>query len=156
MSKYKFSDDIEVGEKGEQIVRIDLESEGAIYLNDNKTHEYDLNMTMPNGKNSTFEVKTDEYCRPDSDTTNLFIEFESWGKPSGLTTTKAKYFVMYYPYLKDIWYIKTSKLRQLIKDNDFVVKEWAGDAKSGTKGYLIPRYQFKEHFKVRIPQTSWD
>lgn len=155
MSKYNFTEDVEIGEKGEQIIKIDLESEGATYIGDNKNHEYDIKMNMPNGKETTFEIKTDVYCRPDSDTNNHFIEFESWGKPSGLSTTKAKVFVMYYPHLKDAWYIKVDKLKKLIENNDFVIKSWAGDAKSGTKGYLIPRYQFKKYFKVRIIKTPW-
>jgi hypothetical protein len=107
-------------------------------------------------KVSTFEVKTDVYCLPHSDTNNLFVEFECRGKDSGINVTEADYYVNYYPYLKEAWFIKTDKLKNLINSNEFEVKEFSGDAGSNTKGYVIPRYKFKPHFKVKMIKTNWE
>jgi hypothetical protein len=118
-------------------------------------------MTLSVGKGgslvkvTTFEVKTDVYCLPHSDTNNLFVEFECRGKDSGINVTEADYYINYYPYLREAWVIKTSKLKNLINDNDFEVKEFSGDVDSNTKGYIIPRYQFKKHFKVKPIKNKW-
>jgi hypothetical protein len=84
------------------------------------------------------------------DTGNIFIEFESRGKDSGITVTTAEWFVTYFKHFNEIWYIKSNKLRKLISENDFKKHTDSGDLGSNTKGYLIPRYQFKKYFKVRL------
>ena len=156
MANYNFKQDITEGERGESIIRQELEQHGAIFLGDNKDNKFDISMKMPNGNTNTFEIKTDVFCKPHKDTNNLFIEFESRGKESGINTTIADFFVTYYPFLMEIWYIKTEKLKQLINDNQFKETEFSGDSGSNTKGYLIPRYQFKKHFKVTIPKIRWE
>lgn len=161
MANYNFVEDITQGEKGEQIIKEFLESNGYAFVSDNKDYRYDLQMSLPITKDgsainfTTFEVKTDVYCLPHSDTNNLFVEFECRGKHSGINVTEADYYVNYYPYLREAWFIKTSKLKKLINDNCFEVKEFSGDANSNTKGYVIPRYQFKKHFKVKNIKFDW-
>ena len=153
MANYDFNEDIHVGEAGEMIVVEDLETLGLDFISDNKDNRYDILMNM-NGKNITYEVKTDVLCRPDSDTANLFIEFECRGNKSGIAVSESNWFVTYYKHLKEIWYIRTNRLKTLIEDNDFKVTEFSGDTGSNTKGYLIPRYQFKSHFIVRKPNKK--
>ena len=148
MGNYDFNKDIHLGEAGEVVVVEDLKTLGVEFISDNKDNKYDVLMKK-NGKEITYEIKTDVFCRPDSDTGNLFIEFECRGKKSGIEVTQADLFVTYYKHLREIWYIRTSNLKDLIKDNDFKVTEFSGDTDSNTKGYLIPRYQFKPHFIVR-------
>ncbi len=161
MANYNFAEDITQGEKGELIIREFLELNGYKFISDNKDYRYDLEMTLSVDKGgslvkvTTFEVKTDVYCLPHSDTNNLFVEFECRGKDSGINVTEADYYVNYYPYLREAWVIKTSKLKKLINDNDFEVKEFSGDVDSNTKGYIIPRYQFKKHFKVKPIKNKW-
>jgi hypothetical protein len=155
MANYNFTEDVTQGEKGELIIREFLESNDYIFVSDNKDYRYDLEMSSP-VKITTFEVKTDVYCLPHSDTNNLFVEFECRGKDSGINVTEADYYINYYPYLHEAWFIKTSKLKKLINDNNFEVKEFSGDANSNTKGYIIPRYKFKPHFKVKIIKNKWD
>jgi hypothetical protein len=155
MANYNFEKDIELGEEGEKVVIKDLELVGGTFINDNKNNTHDLMMEMPIRGSSTrklvsYEVKTDVFCRPDLDTGNIFIEFESRGKESGISVTKAEWFVTYFKHFNEIWYIKSDKLRKLISENDFKVHGDSGDLGSNTKGYLIPRYQFKKFFKVRI------
>ena len=155
MANYDFNKDIHIGEAGEQVVKTDLESLGGFFISDNKDNKYDLIMDMPDKggfglRQVTYEIKTDVFCRPDLDTGNIFIEFESRGKLSGISVCNAEWFVTYFKHFNEIWYIKTSKLKKLISDNDFKITEYSGDSNSNTKGYLIPRYQFKKHFKVRL------
>lgn len=155
MANYNFKKDIELGEEGEYSVRLDLESVGGRFVEDNKNNSHDLIMEMPIRNVSehqlvTYEIKTDVFCRPDFDTGNLFIEFESRGKDSGIVVTKAEWFVTYFKHFREIWYIKSDDLRKLISDNQFKIHSDSGDLGSNTKGYLIPRYQFKKHFKVRV------
>lgn len=155
MGKYDFVQDVVSGEKGEKIIREFLESRGAKFISDNKDNSYDLLMLMSNGKNVSFEIKTDVYCEPHNDTNNLFVEFECRNKPSGISVTKSNYFVNYYPHLKEVWFIKTNKLLKLISEEDFKTTEFSGDNKSNTKGYLIPRYQYKKYFKVINIKHKW-
>lgn len=144
---YNFNTDIKVGESGEKVIIEDLLSMGATFIKDNKDINFDILMTVP--KEVTYEIKTDVYCKPTKDTGNMFIEYECRGKSSGINVTKADWFVTYYPYLNQAWYIDTNELRNLIKYNNFKETTFSGDLGSNTKGYLIPRMQYKRFFKVR-------
>jgi hypothetical protein len=154
MANYNFKKDINIGEAGETIVKLDLESIGGVFISDNKDFKYDLLMDMPlRGKSGykkvSYEIKTDVFCKPYLDTGNIFIEFECRGSDSGISVSEADWFVTYFQHFREIWYIKTDKLKNLIINNDFKKTELSGDLNSNTKGYLIPRYQFKKYFKVR-------
>jgi len=155
MANYNFKEDIIIGEDGEKIVIKDLESMGGKFLKDNKTKTHDLTFDFPKKDGVKYEVKTDVTCKPYADTTNMFIEIESRNGPSGIHVTEADWFVMYYKYFDELWYISTSDLKKLIRDNDFKITEQAGDEGSNTSGVLIPRYQFKKYFKVRLIPKSW-
>jgi hypothetical protein len=166
---YDFREDIKDGEKGEKYVVKHLESNGAKFLNDNKDNKYDVKMIMPSGKAQTFEIKTDVWCIPDKtielngvkipvegrDNGNLFIETKCRGKESGINVTQANWFVTYFPYLKEMWYIKVADLKELCENNDFRLSTNAGDFESGTKGYLIPRDKYKNEFKVVEVDYEW-
>ena len=125
MANYNFNKDLAIGEKGEKDVLFDLESMGAKFIDDNKDNCYDL-LVEKGGIQLKYEIKT-----------------------SGIEVTKADWFVMHYKYLKEIWYIKTNELKELIKNNQFFKTEFSGDQNSNTKGYLIPREEYKEYFIVR-------
>jgi len=148
MANYDFNSDIIVGEDGENVVVKDLKGLGATFVSDNKDNRYDVIMNIKNIE-VKYEIKTDVFCRPENDTGNIFVEFECRGKFSGLLVTEAKWFVTYYKYLNQIWYIQTDVLKQLIMNNLMPRTEFAGDEGSNTKGWLIPRFQFKKHFIVR-------
>ena len=151
MGNYNFNKDLIIGEQGERTVTQDLESIGAKLITDNKNNSHDL-IVEKDGTQLKYEIKTDVFCFPQFDTGNMFIEFECRGKKSGIEVTTADWFVMYYKYLKEIWYIKTEDLKQLIKDNDFFQTFDSGDKNSNTRGYLIPREKYKKHFIVRKPK----
>jgi hypothetical protein len=167
---YNFNVDLNDGEKGEQIIVNFLEKHNFKLQNDNKDNKYDLRMINNEGKLTTFEIKTDVYCYPETfreingrniripgnDTGNIFIEKECRGKLSGISVTKANWFVTYYPYLNQAWFIKTNKLKKLIDENELYLTENSGDIGSNTKGYLINRELFKNHFKIQKIDAKWE
>jgi hypothetical protein len=50
--------------------------------------------------------------------------------------------------LDELWSIPVTKLREIISNNEFPISEESGDINSHTMGYLIPREEYREHFKV--------
>jgi hypothetical protein len=147
MANLNFRQDLKLGNEGEESVIKFLETKGLKYISSNNDNKYDLK--MGNDENEiTYEIKTDVKCAPLFDTGNIFIEFESRGKPSGIQITQADWFVTYFKYLNELWFIKSEKLKELIKENDFPVFKDAGDIGSATHGYLIKRKDFKKYFYV--------
>jgi hypothetical protein len=119
------------------------------YLESNHDNKYDIKMlTVRDEKTLTYEIKTDVKCAPLFDTGNIFIEFTSRKKPSGILVTQADWFVTYFQYLNELWFIKSDKLLDPINDNDFPIFKDAGDLGSETHGYLINRREFFKHFYV--------
>lgn len=84
------------------------------------------------------EIKTDKICQR---TGNIFVEFESRGKDSGLATTTAVYWVycLWSEVRKEQTYvfIPTRRLKKLIKQNNY--REMKGGDNWTSKGYLIPK-----------------
>jgi len=147
MANLEFNSDLKLGNDGEVAVIKFLESKGSTLIRTNNDNKYDLKMES-NGKVTTYEIKTDVKCAPLFDTGNIFIEFSSRKKPSGIQVTQADWFVTYFQYLNELWFIKSDKLQELIKTNEFPVFKDAGDHGSETHGYLINRKQFKDYFYV--------
>ena len=101
------------------------------YCNDNK---YDF-LTSDNIK---YEVKTEPASLK---TNNFFIEFEGYGKPSGINITEADYYIIndtitYY-------LIGVSKLKLLIKDKKII-----STYDKLTFGYLIKTQIIKDNSKI--------
>ena len=144
MANYEFKKDLIEGQEGEETLIKFLESKGNTLVSrcDTKTHDI---IMISNGNSVSYEAKTDVYPK---DTGNIFIEFECRGKPSGIEVTTADWFVTYFKHYNEIWFIKTSKLKKLISENNFYTTSNSGDSGSGTKGYLIKKQNFRKHFKV--------
>jgi len=147
MANLDFKTDLKLGNDGEDVIINFLESKGCSYVDSNNDNKYDLKM-ITNGKETTYEIKTDVFIAPVYDTGNIFIEYESRGKSSGISVTQADWFVTYFKYLKEIWFIKSETLKELISENEFPVFYDAGDVGSATHGYLIKRKDFKKYFHV--------
>ena len=147
MANYNFGEDLKLGNKGEEFVATFLQTKGCEYIDSNKDNKYDIKM-ITNNIETTYEIKTDVFVAPIYDTGNIFIEFESRGKQSGISVTQADWFVTYFKYLKEIWFIKSKTLKTLIQNNNFEIFYDAGDVGSATHGYLIKRKDFKEYFHV--------
>lgn len=150
MGKYDFYKDIVTGETGELVIMdllIRLKPKWKI-IERRKDNKYDFAVQLPSNKINTYEVKTDVYSKPGRETGNMFIEFESRGKKSGIETTEADYIVYFYPNWKRAWFINRTKLQLLLLSQNFPVTEFSGDRFSNTKGYLIPRWNYFNEFKV--------
>ena len=98
------------------------------YCNDNK---YDF-LTSDNIK---YEVKTE----PSSlKTNNFFIEFEGYGKPSGISTTEADYYII--NDTLTYYLISASKLKLLVKNKKII-----STYDKLTFGYLIKTQIIKDN-----------
>ena len=162
VSSLNFDKDKFVGEVGEKLGRQYVEQLGYTYISgppDGELKDYDL-LCSHSEHLRTFECKVDTLCKPPykgfdpetgepkimtPDTFNIFIEFESRNKHSGIVTTKSDIWFYVFYYLREIWTIPTPNLRKLIEENDFKVGR-GGDKKTSL-GYLIKKNKFKEHFK---------
>lgn len=153
MAHYNFVPDLKLGQKGEDIIAHFLETKGLTYVSSNHDNKYDIKM-IKNNKEVTYEVKTDVYCTPTQDRGNLFVEFECRGKSSGIQVTEADWFVTLFPYLNEIWFIKTHDLKDIIENNVLRQTSQSGDAGSNTRGYLLNRKKFKHLFHVYDTKTS--
>jgi hypothetical protein len=150
MGVYKFSEDIKTGKLGEYIVGLHLINKGFMgnyveIVNYNNNNSYDIE-TIINGTKKFFEVKTDEFCNTNRNR-NIFIEFESRNKSSGIVVSQSDYFLTFFIHLNELWSIDTNKLRELINNNNFPVGI-GGDKGSNTKGYLIQKEFFHHHFNI--------
>jgi len=148
MANYDFKQDVLVGEQGEMVIMEDLTDMGATFVGTNKDYKYDLLMER-GGEQLKYEVKTDVYCKPSYDTGNMFIEFECRGKSSGIYVTEAKWFVMYYKHFNEAWYIKVDNLRTLLEQGNIRTTQFSGDMGSNTKGFLLPRENYRDDFIIR-------
>lgn len=147
MANLDFNKDLSLGNEGENIVKKFLIDNGCEEIENNNDNKYDLKL-LKNNRQITYEIKTDFKCAPLFDTGNIFIEFECRNKASGISVTKADWFVTYFIHLNEIWFIKTTKLKKLITDNNFQIFTDAGDLNSQTKGYLINRKKFRSYFLI--------
>jgi|TARA_B100000073_G_C23289984_1_gene394151 hypothetical protein len=84
------------------------------------------------------EIKTDRKCQK---TGNVFVEYESRGKESGIKTTTASYWVfcIWTEAYKEQTYlfIPTRRLKKLIKTKDYKIA--SGGDNFTSKGFLVPK-----------------
>ena len=149
MANYNFKTDLILGEEGESVVVGYLESRGATLITDNKDNRFDIKMTYK-GVTKHYEIKTDVFCTPKRDTGNMFIEFECRGKASGVLVSQADWFVTYFPHLNEMWFITTQELKDILNTHYLPMTSQSGDKGSNTRGFLLPRNTYREHFKVII------
>lgn len=141
--QYNFKTDLITGEEGEDKVKSFLENNGYRFIGKCKNNKFDLLMEF-NRSPVTFEIKTDSY----RDTGNMAIEIESRGKSSGVSVTEADYFITLFKFNNELWHIRTEDLKKMISENNFFLKEGAGDKGSNTKFYLINKSKFRKYFQV--------
>lgn len=156
MGKYvdDYKTSLKMGEKGEAIVRLFLENIGYIFISNctDISHDYKF---IKGGKEVGFEIKTDVGHKRKNEkdeiyeTGNMAIEYECRGNSSGISVTKADFWISYFPHLNQIWLIKTEKLKDVIRANkDTIKKIEGGDTNSRTKMFLLNREKFKSEFRV--------
>lgn len=135
-----FQNDLKFGNFYENKLISDLKLENVTMAPSKKFYDWDI---MAN--NITYEVKTDRYT---SRTGNFCIEFRCNNNPSGISTSKADYYAYYVtPNLKgakdELYLIPTNDLKQIIKNNNFQVRNLGDNKKS--ECYLIPKSFFSSY-----------
>lgn len=147
--KEKFYMDLKQGEAGEVIIanyfnKLQYETE----LNPNKNGDYDVKL-LKDKRTILLEIKTDEYYKK-SRTNNMVFEVSCSGKPSGLNSTKAHYYVYYFPEEKIAYMASISKIKSIIGQCTTV---YGGDG-GRAKLYLVDRTIWGEHFKIINIETN--
>jgi hypothetical protein len=155
MPNYNFDVDLPIAEKTEKQVCEFLEQHGKLkFLGDCKTNAYDLKMQTDKGNIITIEVKEDFTCQR---TGNVGVEFECRGKPSGIEVSKADLY-LYKVHEPDgnkrLYVIKTSKLKEMIRDEKYFRIVSGGDPGSNSMNYLFKLHVIQEHFS-KLGRVPW-
>ena len=133
-----FKNDIIIGEEKElEILNIVGHFDNNAYKMEGEFKPYDI--VAPKLK-KTFEVKYDIGSKK---TTNFFIEYECNGKPSGLQSTKADYWVICDE--KGNNFIKTEKLKEIVKSKGYKWKGIPVGGVSEVKAFLIRKKFIREN-----------
>jgi len=145
-TREKFEKDLKQGNNGEKIIMMYLVCQGMKLIDLNDDYRYDIKMySEKRNEEVLFEIKTDVYPK---DTGNLAIEIRYKGNPSGISHTEADWFIYWYRNVSfnNVWMIKVDDLKSLIKKNDFKIVNGGDDNQSQI--VLIPRKEYKKHFKI--------
>lgn len=96
----------------------------------NDTKEYDIKID-----DVKYEVKTDIKAVK---TNNIFIEFVALNKPSGISTTKAHYYIIVIPHKVPLYLlIEVSTLQTLINNKYFIKVFQPNEKNNYTGGYIF-------------------
>lgn len=132
MGNYSFWQDLKQGKLVETIVAKKLAVLlGAAIVEVNNDYRYDFKLAR-NGVERTYEVKNDLMC---GKTGNFALEYECRGKPSGIETTEADYWV--YNLDDGVYMIPVDALKNLINSKSYFRMVTGGDKGSNTKMFLF-------------------
>jgi hypothetical protein len=154
MSTNKFTTDLEQGNLGERIIAKWLEKfKGYETIKFGNTMDYDFVSQRPDGKQITFEIKTDRYEHfKNRKTGNIFVETRCNNKQSGVWGTIADVYVFYFPDFGEIYMIKTDDLRALLSNPSICDRKTLSGDRGAVSGYTINRYKYGHLFnKIEIP-----
>jgi len=135
-----FVQDLKLGKKYENISLEYLKYDDIIFQPEKKFKEYDFGIII-NKKKLYFESKCDRLAH---NTGNLAIEFECNKKPSGITTTKAHYYMYHIINNNECYKIPTRILRKMIKNEEYHREVLGGDGWR-SRMYLIKVTKFKKY-----------
>lgn len=139
----KFNKDLNRGENGEKVIGDYFKSKGwGIKYNPNKDGDYDL-MIKKGDRIISLEIKTDKYYLKRK-TNNMVFEVSCNGKPSGINSTKADYYIYYFPAEKLFYLASINTIRDVIM---FCRTTMGGD-KNLSKLYLVDRTEWAHKFKI--------
>ena len=139
MKTTKFYRDLENGKRFEKIAVDYINCDNVKHIEGNFKY-YDF-IAFKNGEELRCEVKSDRLA---SNTGNLCIEFECWGNPSGIATTKADvwvYFVVHSDTDYECYVIPRKQLKKLCKDCRCV----RGGDNYASRMFLLPKICCKEY-----------
>lgn len=144
---YDFNKDLSVAEITEKKIAELLQAVfNLVVIKFSKTKEYDILMKgKKTGDLYSFEVKEDfTHAR----TGNIGLEFESWGRESGIQVSKANYYVYKIHNADgsyDVYVIETKVLKALINKKMYSRIVVGGDVGSESKNYLFKDSTFYKY-----------
>ena len=144
MGKYNFKADLKIAQKTELRVAELMEQEyNCEILEFNDDNKYDLLLTDEYGEPHTIEIKEDFMCKY---TGNVSLEYESRGKLSGISISKADEYIYVIHTENDIeyWYFDTKDLREMVDQQKYFRIVNGGDKGSNTMNYLFKYNVFVE------------
>ena len=151
---YDFAKDLPVAKKSEkQIAKFLVETQNMTFVGTSddmpncRRSDFDIAMKWPSGKQVTIEIKEDFTCER---TGNIGVEFESWGRKSGIEISKSDFYLykIHMPGGKIGAYITpTSKLKEMISNRLYHRVVTGGDPGSFSKNYLFYLQDVKDNFK---------
>ena len=143
-----FNNKLKSGEFGERQIIKHMIDKGWTILETNNGSEWDIRAINKEGKEYTVEVKSNIFEFKNHWNPLVVIETESNGIPSGLSTTTADLYILYYPFEQFFFIEKTEDLRKMIKDNHFAIT--TGGRKDLAKMYQIDRAYFKNKVSLNF------
>jgi hypothetical protein len=147
---YDFKKDLPIANKTERQIADYLETKNVKLVHMCNNSDYDIKVRLPKAqgeKEVTIEIKEDFSCQR---TGNVGVEYESWGRDSGIQVSKANFYLykIHEPSgIKSLYLIPTKKL----KDMCFVEQSWfrevcGGDPGSNSWNYLFKLEVVKDNF----------
>ena len=131
----KFEKDLATGKKYEnQALKLIQKDFPKAHIIDGYYKEWDI--YIPELKIGV-EVKSDAQYKK---TGNFYVEYFCNGKPSGIATTKAKY---YYIYLDKLYILKTDDLKAKCRKYLNTDRDKKGGDNMASKGIIIPINELK-------------
>lgn len=149
MNSEKFISQLSQGELGERVIASFFLSQGKFNKVEFKGAgtEYDLKC-YSDDKSTTFEIKTDRYeFFKKKQTGNMFLEISCNQKPSGINSSKADFYIYYFPDREEFYLMPLPELRLFLVNQQIHIEQLCGDGNK-FEGYLLNREVCKKHFKV--------
>jgi hypothetical protein len=157
-----FKERLKEGAWGEKQVAKHLIEKGwkITEISEGKFKEWDIKATIKD-QEKTFEVKANYYEYKKFRHPMVVIETESNGVLSGLSTTTADYYILYYPF-EDFFFIeRTEDIKAMIASGKY--EKVKGGRKDMATMYQIPRdhfvnkrpLKFMDHLDTDTKQQEW-
>lgn len=148
MPHYNFRKDFKIARKTErQIADYFITNKGYEFIDECDNADYDIRMKTDSGNIVTYEIKEDFTCKR---TGNIGLEYHCRGKPSGISVSKADYYLykVHEPNgEKNMYAIETSNLKKMIDNKLYHRIVNGGDPGSNSMNYLFRLNVIKENFK---------
>jgi len=147
MGNYNFRKDLKESKNTEQEIGLLLIKKfGANIIEYRNDSKYDI-LANINGVNYTFEIKEDFLS---GETGNFAIEFACRGKPSGIETTEADFYIYKLHRKEGIVYTlhSTSAIKRMIKNKKYFRIASGGDKGSNTQIYLFKYNDFVKNGRI--------
>jgi len=143
MGFYDFEKDLDREGDNKEFVKAILIENGFEIIDDNDDYRYDLKVRKDGGPELKLELKEDFMTQK---TNNVAIEFESRGRPSGISTSEAQFYIYTVPWdkkkTKDIVFVLVGNLKEFFSRGNGYRTVIGGDKGSNTKMYLVNYKKF--------------